>query len=656
MRDRLKVFGIDIIKGSVRSRSRRPMYALVRMDGGAIESESEVSMFRLFRMLTAERPDILAVDSLQEIAADQRELYFFLQGLPPQTRLVQVTGGERKETLGKVAARFNISFNRFDPFAEARTTAQVASLGAGAEVIAFENESEVVVSRHRSPGKGGWSQNRYVRKMHGAVQLKGREIEMALVAAGLRYEKKETKAFGGCSRVAFRVFATRDQVPVPTYRGADVQVRIHGKRLERIRFRPLSIKPRYLIVGIDPGTTTAVAALDLDGNLLHLASSRQMNMADVIESLYKVGKPLIIATDVQEMPYSVEKIRRAFSAIAFVPKQDVSVDTKVEMTAPFEYANDHERDALSAALDAYRQYRHKFQNLIKRIPPGHDLDEVRARVIRGQSLDSVLGEMKVPVREPETAEAAPVLIDSGRHDERVRVLDGMVKRLRTFVAELQEEVKGKEYEIHRLQARLRNVHTARDAELAKDTEVVKKDVVIQSLKKRLRREERHNRNLLKRLARIKKFAELSMDGEVVPVKVMDALTKDGLRRLAEDVGIEEGDIIFMSRTDGWGRNIVRDLAELRVKAVITASDSLAASDSQMLPLFREAGIPLLSDKQAGVQVRGKQGLAGKGNLESALREWQGQQEKHEREKKSEMLEHIFKEYKSERDKEVRKGG
>jgi len=656
MRDRLKVFGIDIIKGSVRSRSRRPMYALVRMDGGAIESESEVSMFRLFRMLTDERPDILAVDSLQEIAADQRELYFFLQGLPPQTRLVQVTGGERKETLGKVAARFNISFNRFDPFAEARTTAQVASLGAGAEVIAFENESEVVVSRHRSPGKGGWSQNRYVRKMHGAVQLKGREIEMALVAAGLRYEKKETKAFGGCSRVAFRVFATRDQVPVPTYRGADVQVRIHGKRLERIRFRPLSIKPRYLIVGIDPGTTTAVAALDLDGNLLHLASSRQMNMADVIESLYKVGKPLIIATDVQEMPYSVEKIRRAFSAIAFVPKQDVSVDTKVEMTAPFEYANDHERDALSAALDAYRQYRHKFQNLIKRIPPGHDLDEVRARVIRGQSLDSVLGEMKVPVREPETAEAAPVLIDSGRHDERVRVLDGMVKRLRTFVAELQEEVKGKEYEIHRLQARLRNVHTARDAELAKDTEVVKKDVVIQSLKKRLRREERHNRNLLKRLARIKKFAELSMDGEVVPVKVMDALTKDGLRRLAEDVGIEEGDIIFVSRTDGWGRNIVRDLAELRVKAVITASDSLAASDSQMLPLFREAGIPLLSDKQAGVQVRGKQGLAGKGNLESALREWQGQQEKHEREKKSEMLEHIFKEYKSERDKEVRKGG
>jgi predicted RNase H-like nuclease (RuvC/YqgF family) len=654
MRDRLRVFGIDIIKGSVRSRSRRPMYALVRMEGQNINSESEVSMFRLFRMLNEEQPDILAVDSLQEIAADQHDLFFFLQALPPQTRLVQVTGGDRKETLGKVAARYNISFNRFDPFAEARTAAHVASLGAGAEVIAFENESEVVVSRHRSLGKGGWSQNRYVRKIHGAVQLKGREIEMALVAAGLRYEKKETRAFGGCSRVAFRVFATRDQVPISTYRGADVQVRISGKRLERIRFRPLSGKPRYLIVGIDPGTTTAVAAVDLDGNLLHLASSRQMNMGDVVESLYRVGKPLIIASDVQEMPYSVEKIRRAFSAVAYTPKQDVSVETKIELTSDFSYGNDHERDALSAALDAYRQYRHRFQNLLKRIPPGHDLDEVRARVIRGQSLDQVIGDMNAIT--PVPAIDAPVVPVEVKHDEKVRVLDGMVKRLRTYVGELQEEVKEKDYEIQRLQARVRKIHTSQDAKIAIDTEVIKKDVIIQSLKKRLRKEERHNRNLSKRITRIKQYAELSMDGEVLPVKVMEALTKDGLRRLTEDVGIEEGDIIFVTRLDGWGKSVVKDLAGIRIKAVVTGAAVLAESDPRIPLIFRELGVPLISDKDAGVQVRGKQGLCGKETLETALLQWQEMQDRHEREKKSEMIEHIFKEYKSERGKEVRKSG
>ncbi|MFA5236627.1 MAG: DUF460 domain-containing protein [Methanoregula sp.] len=654
MRDRLSVFGIDIVKGSVRSRSKRPIYALVRMDGREIVSEGTVSMFRLFRLLSEERPDILAVDSLQEIATDQHELFFFLQGLPPQTKLVQVTGGEKKETLGKVAARFNISFDRFDPFAEARTTARVASLGAGAEVIAFENESEVVVSRHRSPGRGGWSQNRYVRKIHGAVQLKGREIEQQLAAAGLRYEKKETKAFGGCSRVAFRVFAVRGQVPVSTYRGADVQVRISGKRLERIRFRPLSGKPRYLIVGIDPGTTTAVAALDLDGNLMHLESSRQMNMSGVIEALYRVGKPLVVASDVQEMPYTVEKIRRSFSAVSYTPRQDTSVEAKLALTAGFPYANVHERDALSAALDACHQYQNKFRNLIKRVPPGHDLDEVRAGVIRGQALDQVLIDLHAvaPAAPAPEISVAPV---AARHDERVRVLDGMVKRLRTYVAELQEEVKAREYEIHRLQGRLRAMHDTRDVQLAKDAEVTKQDAIIQSLKKRLRKEERHSRTLAKRVDRIRTFTELSLDGEALPVKVMDALTREGMRRLMDDTGIRKDDILFVQRTGGWGRSVVKDLADLPVRALIVPAASWG-SDPQILPAFREAGIPLITDADAGVQVRGRVGLAAKDRFDPALARWQEEQAEFLREKKSSRIEHMFKEYKSERGKEVRKGG
>ncbi|MFA7694889.1 MAG: DUF460 domain-containing protein [Methanoregula sp.] len=654
MRDRLSVFGIDIVKGSVRSRSKRPIYALVRMDGREIVSEGTVSMFRLFRLLSEERPDILAVDSLQEIATDQHELFFFLQGLPPQTKLVQVTGGEKKETLGKVAARFNISFDRFDPFAEARTTARVASLGAGAEVIAFENESEVVVSRHRSPGRGGWSQNRYVRKIHGAVQLKGREIEQQLAAAGLRYEKKETKAFGGCSRVAFRVFAVRGQVPVSTYRGADVQVRISGKRLERIRFRPLSGKPRYLIVGIDPGTTTAVAALDLDGNLMHLESSRQLNMSGVIEALYRVGKPLVVASDVQEMPYTVEKIRRSFSAVSYTPRQDTSVEAKLALTAGFPYANVHERDALSAALDACHQYQNKFRNLIKRVPPGHDLDEVRAGVIRGQALDQVLIDLHAvaPAAPAPEISVAPV---AARHDERVRVLDGMVKRLRTYVAELQEEVKAREYEIHRLQGRLRAMHDTRDVQLAKDAEVTKQDAIIQSLKKRLRKEERHSRTLAKRVDRIRTFAELSLDGEALPIKVMDALTREGMRRLMDDTGIRKDDILFVQRTGGWGRSVVKDLADLPVRALIVPAASWG-SDPQILPAFREAGIPLITDADAGVQVRGRVGLAAKDRFDPALARWQEEQAEFLREKKSSRIEHMFKEYKSERGKEVRKGG
>jgi predicted RNase H-like nuclease (RuvC/YqgF family) len=650
----MKVYGIDIIKGSVRSRSRRPMYALVRMSGQDILSETEVSSFRLERILSMEKPEILAVDSLQEISVDQHDLFAFLQAMPPSVRLVQVTGGERKESLGKVAARFNISFNRFDPFAEARTIARVASLGAGYEVIAFENTSEVVVSRHRSPGKGGWSQNRYVRKIHGAVQQKAREIEMDLVAAGLKYEKKETRAFGGCSRVSFQVFAPRDQIPIATYRGADVQVRISGKKLDRIRFRPLSGKPKYLIVGIDPGTTTAIAALDLEGNLLHLSSSRQTSMSDVTEVLYKIGKPLIIASDVHEMPYSVEKVRRAFNGVAYTPRQDMSVETKLELASPHSYRNDHERDALSAALDAYRSYKNKFQNILKRVPPGYDLDDVRAAIVRGLSVEQALGEMKG--REAPAEPVAPQVTLQSPGDERIRILDGTVKRLRSLIQELQEELMQKDREIIRLQGRLRRIRSQREDKVRRDSEIVKRDAIITSLKKRVRREERVNRALRKRVSRLKEFETFQQQENAVPLKVLTSFSREGVKAVNEEFGLREGDLLYISRIDGWSRNVVRDLSGLGILGLVIGDEESIPEDPLFLEPFHEFNIPLLNGEDVDARVKGKQGSADKKMVDNALSDWEERQETYEIEKKAKMLEHIFKEYRSERGKEMKKVG
>lgn len=654
MGDRLKVFGIDIVRGSVRSRSRRPRYALIRREGDVVYAEDEVSAFRLFRLLFSEKPDILAIDSIQEIAADQHELFAFLQALPPSTRLVQVTGGERKESLAKVASRYNISFSRTDPFDEARTAALVASLGAGAEVIAFENECEVVVSRHRSPGKGGWSQNRYVRKIHGAVMQRAREIEMELHTASLRFQKKEIRAFGGFSRVVFSVAASRDQIPVGTYRGADVQVRVSGKRLERIRFRPLSAKPRYLIAGIDPGTTTAVAALDLDGNLLHLSSSRQTSMSDVVESLYKVGKPLIIASDVREMPFSVEKIRRAFNAVAYSPKQDLAVEAKLAIAGSYDYQNDHERDALSAALDAFRQYRNKFQNVVKRVPPGHDLDEVRAGIIRGQRLEQVLGDLRVR-EEPVPAEK-PVSGDDRKSDDRVRSLDGTVKRLRAYISELQEGLLEKDREIGRIQVRLRKIRSSEEQKLRNNAEITKRDAIIQSLKFRLQQERRSNRYLRRRIERMKTIDELIVAGESVPVKVLSSFTREGLKDLADDTGIFPGDVIYAERIEGAGRGVVKELADAGVTCVIVPENSLKPGNQNLMTSFFELHLPLVSAQSSGVLIRGKSGLVPRTTLDHALFEREEEQKEYDREQQSRMIEDLFLEYRAERGKEIKKYG
>jgi len=650
----MKVFGIDVITGSVRSRSRRPRYALVVLSGNEVTEETEVTGFRLFRRLAQEKPDILAVDSLQEVAADTHDIFSFLQMLPPSVRLVQVTGGEKKETLGKVASRYNISFDRFDPFDEARTIARVASLGAGSEVIAFENESEIVVSRHRSPGKGGWSQNRYCRKIHGAVLQKAREVEMALLAAGVKYEKRETRAFGGCSRVSFSVQAPRDEVPVSAYRGADVQVRVRGKRLDRIRFRPLLGKPRYLVVGIDPGTTTAAAALDLDGNLLHLASSRQMSLSGVIESLYQVGKPLIVASDVHDMPFSVEKIRRAFNGVAYTPRQDMSVEAKQALTQGYRPRNDHERDALAAALDAYRAYRNKFQNVAKRIPPGFDIDEVRARMVRGQSLEQVIGGMTE--KAPPVEEEAPEARTDAARDERVLILDGTVKRLRALVAELQEEIQKKDAQVARLQGRLKKVQSRQDQVIRTDAEVTKRDVIIENLKKRLRSEEKTTRRLWKRIRKMKEFDEALLSGETVPLKILPSLTREGVRALSGEIGIREGDVLYINRIEGFGKVALRELAEARIGGLLVEEDQDEPAFQEIEAYFREQGIPVLSTRSVQAVVKGKKGAADPAQFRSAMREWKESQERYEREKKGQLVQKIFEEYRTERGREMKKVG
>ena len=54
----MKIYGIDIIRGSVRSKSRRPLYALHRIEDGEATGEGEVTGFRLRRILAEEVPPI----------------------------------------------------------------------------------------------------------------------------------------------------------------------------------------------------------------------------------------------------------------------------------------------------------------------------------------------------------------------------------------------------------------------------------------------------------------------------------------------------------------------------------------------------------------------------------------------------------------------
>jgi len=292
--------------------------------------------------------------------------------------------------------------------------------------------------------------------------------------------------------------------------------------------------------------------------------------------------------------------------------------------------------------------------VVKRVPPGHDLDEVRAGIIRGQRLEQVLGDLRV--RERPVPEEKPVPEEDRKSDERVRTLDGTVKRLRAYIAELQGGMLEKDREFARMQARLRKIRSSEEQKLRKQAEITKRDAIIQSLKSRLQQEKRSNRSLRKRIERMKTIDELIVAGESVPVKVLSSFTREGLKDLADDTGISPGDVVYAERIEGGGRGVVKELADAGVLCVIVPENSLNPGNQNLMTSFFELHLPLLSAQSSGVLVRGKSGLVPRATLDRALAGREEDQKEYDREQQSRMIEDLFMEYRAERGKEIRKYG
>ncbi|MDD1742656.1 MAG: DUF460 domain-containing protein, partial [Methanotrichaceae archaeon] len=443
------IFGVDIASGSPHSR-QTPSYSLIVLDGKDKVSYHKISRHKLIRLIREKQPTIVAIDNFFELASDRRELVSLLRRLPPATKLVQVTGVDHPESLVRLAKWHGLSLNRFDPLEEAEVCAVLASKGVGQIISAFEDRTWIKVSRRRSPGRGGWSQNRYTRKIHGAVKGLAREVERNLREAGLEFTRKTVEGLGGYTRAEFVVEAPRERVHVSPNYYCDAQVRVEGIERPQLQFRPLSGKD-YIIIGFDPGTTTGIAAIDLSGHLVDIISRRAMSSSDVIEWISSRGNPLIVSTDVFPAPGAVEKVKRAFNAILFTPGMDMPANEKVSLAKEFGFKNDHERDAIAAALAAFKKYKNKFLYVEKKVPSDVDPDEVKALVVKGYAVERAVAELtaKPEIRNEDLVEIEDkkVLPDIADLRRRNQLLIEQVRTLREYLNELKTELAGKNAEM-----------------------------------------------------------------------------------------------------------------------------------------------------------------------------------------------------------------
>ncbi|WP_049899169.1 DUF460 domain-containing protein [Natrinema sp. J7-1] len=641
------VFGVDIQSGDVRGDA--PSYALAVYDGDDV-SRDVVSHRKLRRLIDDEEPAIVATDNMYELAADKDQLIHFLGSLPAGTRLVQVTGAEQPEPLSRVAPRHNVPYGK-DPMQEAEAAARLAAHNVGHEVSAFPDTTEVKVARGRSTGSGGWSEDRYPRRIHGSVRKRAREVESDLEDANLEYEREVREAYGGFANAVFTVAARPGDIPVSRTRSGDVRVEIERQRRDGIEFEPLVKRRDHVIVGIDPGTTPAVAIVGLEGEVLDVWSSRTSDPAGVIEWIVERGRPIVVAADVTPMPETVEKFRRSFDAAGWAPQHDLPVDEKQHRTRDHPYDDDHQRDAMAAALYALDAHEDQFERIANKLPPGIDRGEVPARVVAGEeSVEAVLTDLSDDGEsEEESTEHEPRELTE--EERRIKDLERQVERLQSHVETLEGRIEDRDERIDELESKLSLARREERTQVRKDREVNRLERKATRLERERDEAQETVEDLEQKVERMKalwkldhsNFSDVSAKKEgLVPVKVVEKFTKGAIREANEQYGIASGDVVYIRDASGAGRSTAELLAGFDPRVVLKDGGLSEIADE----LLFENEIPVGPADDVAMQEVDELAVAREDDVEAAIDDWHDRAADRRRDRKAAMVDQLISEHRA----------
>lgn len=206
------------------------------------------------------------------------------------------------------------------------------------------------------------------------------------------------------------------------------------------------------IVGIDPGTTAAVAVLDLDGELVDYRSAKEFGKDRMIRFIVEQGKPLVVATDVNPVPSRAEELASNMGAELVGPDQDLPVDQKDELVEAFpaREMDAHARDALAAAEYARRTYQdtlHGIRDRARAAGVAERTDDVIELVVKqGMAVGDAIREVRkadapgdeAPQEAGDTPERDWEAL-AERRKRRVDLLESKVANLEEYVAELEDD-------------------------------------------------------------------------------------------------------------------------------------------------------------------------------------------------------------------------
>jgi hypothetical protein len=402
-------------------------------------------------------------------------------------------------------------------------------------------------------------------------------------------------------------------------------------------------------VGVDPGTTAAVAILTLDGELVSIHSGRNFSIQDMIQFISQYGSPSIIATDVHPAPRTVNKLSHSFDCKLFVPPSDISVDEKNGLTRAFSYRNSHQRDALAAALKALEHHRAKFDNVDARLEEKNLLDHagaVKQLVLKGHTVEKALELLQEPEPEepvPEPEKEPPPSTPSD-YQKKISELTQTAERLSAYKDELESTIETLQKTLHDVQLKIKHYDRKTRKEVLQSRVVKTRESIIKKLRRELEMEREKVRILSEENEILKEMKVLEYSRKAIPVKVLKQFSREEIKTLDDRYGIKSDDIIYLKDSSGGGTSTAQDLIQRGVRAVITHEHMSHLAEEE----FTKARIPVFSERDIALKTLDNFGVVDKDTLESALSRWETNRQIKEAQVLEQQLEHLIEEYKEKR--------
>ncbi|BDZ71052.1 DUF460 domain-containing protein [Methanobacterium petrolearium] len=452
--------------------------------------------------------------------------------------------------------------------------------------------------------------------------------------------------------------------------------------------------------------TVGVAILDLSGEILNVNSFKEASRAKITKHIISYGRTILVATDVHQTPKMVKKMAASLNSRIYFPDRDMAVNAKNELVDEYIYQQDqnpslhrsrdnnndlipqnaHERDALAAAIQCYKKYQKKLEQIerrtknlgltpeivddikisvineipitkainrtLDRLNPSNDIespatfeDSSHGNVSGGRLLNTQKSseeDMSSETLNDFDAEISPEAFSRLRN--KMKSQEKQIINLQKKNSILEKDIRQYQNEISQLENKIDKMQYQYSQNILHQRQIATKTAIIRGIQEKYHHEKKLKEDLEEQLKSIKRIRVMELSRETTPVKIIDSFSKDGIREAVNSRNIKKGDVVFLRSSQGGGSQTAALLVDSGVKAVITVDKmSHHAKDE-----FERNMVPLLDEEDVDLKMADDFAVIITNDLDHEINKWaKNQQEKKKKEDRNKLLK-IMDDYKAQR--------